>query len=108
MAKLSASLEQRLRTASPGELIEIVLEVEDAPRPATLPATRSARYEALEQNFQSATESIASAIKTAGGTVLKHTWLGSAIKASVPAEVVASLLSLDGVTLVDLPGRITR
>lgn len=108
MARLSASLEQRLRTASPDELLEVIVEVKETTAPAPLPAAKGERYAALAQHFRSATAPITLAIDTLGGKVLERTFMGSALKVLVPANRVKTLLSIDDVTLVDLDARIKR
>ena len=107
MAKISGPLEDRLRTAAPGELVEVVLELVEE-RPRGLPVDKSARHAALERHFGASTEVITKTIQMLGGQVLGSSWLGSAIKARLPVECIERLQSLDRVELIDLPRQITR
>jgi hypothetical protein len=109
MASITAPLERRLQTAEPGELVDIVLELQvetpQAPPPA---APRSQHYAAVEQQFADAGQHIRQFIRDHGGEVIAGSWLGSAIRARVPAASIAELQSLDRVELIDLPRALTR
>lgn len=108
MGRLTASLENRLLTTEPGELIDVIIEVRDAGRPADLPADKPERYATLERDFQSSTAAVTDIVSTMGGKVLGQTWLGGALKVRIPVDRVKSLLALDDVVLLDLPSKISR
>jgi hypothetical protein len=109
MASISAPLERRLRSAEPGELVDIVVELQTE-TPATAPADtpRAEHYSALEHHFASAGQHVRQFIRDRGGEVIGGSWLASAIRARVPAGSVTELQSLDRVELIDLPRSLTR
>ena len=107
MAKISDILQERLRTCAPGEQVEIVVELGEH-SPANLPASKSERHAALEEEFSRSSEPLGQLVRSIGGEVLSTTWLGSALKVRVPAKSVERLLSVDNVEFIDLPRQIRR
>lgn len=107
MAKISGALEDRLRSAAPGELVDVVVEVTEQ-NPSSLPRERSERYAALEQHFGSSTEDVRQLIHGLGGQVLASSWLSRAIKVRIPVESIERLRSVDRVELIDVVRHITR
>ena len=107
---MSTVLENHLRTASPDDWIDVVLEVAE-PSSASLPAPaadRSERIARTEQHFTASNQDVIQGIQNAGGEVIDKSWLSSAIKARIRADGIERLLSLDRVELIDLPRRLTR
>jgi len=108
MARMSAALENHLRTASPDDWIDVVLEVA-APSSAPGPeAERSERVARAEQQFTAQHQAVIQGIQNAGGEVLGQSWLSSAIKARIRVNEIERLLAIDRVELIDLPRRLTR
>jgi hypothetical protein len=109
MASMSAPLERRLRSADPGELVDIVIELQtETPEAASASTPRSEHYAAVEHHFASAGQHVRQFIRDRGGEVIGSSWLTSAIRARVPAASVTELQSLDRVELLDLPRTLTR
>ena len=109
MASISAPLERRLRSADPGELVDIVIELQtEMPEPASATAPRGQHYAAVERRFASVGEHVRGFIRDHGGEVIGSGWLAGAIRARVPAQSVTGLQLLDRVELIDLPRRLTR
>jgi hypothetical protein len=109
MAGISASLERRLRTADPGELVDVVLELQTVMPPAAKAGTpRSEHYAAVEQRFADAGQHVREFIRDRGGEVIGTSWLASAIRARVPAAAITELQALDRVALLDVPQSLTR
>jgi len=106
MAKITPLLENRLREAKPGDLLEVVIEVPQIPPQAA--ATRAERAAASERAFGASTKDLTQLIDSVGGQVLASTWLGSAIKARLPVESIERLRALDSIDLIDLPHQLTR
>jgi hypothetical protein len=108
MAKFSTLLEKRLRDAQPGEILDIVIEVTERARAMPQSFGREERAAAAERQFLNDTEAIAELIQESGGQVLGRTWLGSALKARIPAERIERLRQVDDVEFVDLPRLLIR
>jgi hypothetical protein len=108
MARLTPVLQQRLQSAKPGDLVEVVLELREAAAPESLPVDRSERVAALDHHFESTAEAVVRDIQDAGGHVLARSWLSGTLKVRIPAEQVERLLGLDPIDVIDLPRSITR
>jgi hypothetical protein len=108
MSRMSTPLQEQLRRANPGDLVDVVVEVSEDASTEKLPVERAARSAAIEQRFAVSTEDIDRLIRDAGGEVLAKSWLSNAIKARIPVEGIDRLLSLDRVGLIDIPRTIKR
>jgi hypothetical protein len=115
MARMTTRLQDRLTHTSPGDWLDVVVEIADdasfLARPATersAGASRSDRYGAMQQQFATASQSVEQAIQDAGGEILGRSALAGALKVRMPVDGIPRLLSLDGVELVDMPRTITR
>ena len=109
MARISAPLERRLRSADPGELVDIVIELQtETPDAAPAAASRPEHYSAAEHHFASAGQHVHQFVRDHGGEVIGSSWLAGAIRARVPAGSVSRLQSLDHVDLIDVPRALMR
>jgi hypothetical protein len=108
MARISEVLQDRLRTASPDDWIEVVVEIAEVPSAHAPSADRLERLTRAEQQFTASNQDVIQSIQHAGGEVLDKSWLSGAIKARVRVNDIERLLSLDRVELIDLPRRLTR
>jgi hypothetical protein len=108
MARLTPVLQQRLQSAKPGDLVEVVLELRQTAAPESIPTERTERVAALDEHFTSSSEAVVRGIQAAGGSVLAKSWLSGTLKVRIPAEQVERLLGLDSIDVIDLPRTLTR
>jgi hypothetical protein len=110
MAKLTPLLENRLRQAAPGDLVDVVIEMSDLSQIPKEPGTktRAERHAAFEHDFGVSTKELTHLIDSVGGKVLASSWLSGAIKARVPVDSIERLRALENVEVIDVPHHLTR
>lgn len=101
MGKISSELAEQLKTAGPGEPIEVIVELDPLP---ALPGTgsRAERVAQLRKNFDT---TLASVVRYLGpdGRILDSAWINSTIRAELTRDQIKKLEGVENVSRIDFP-----
>lgn len=107
-SKLSIPLAERLRDALPGELLDVVIELERRLVEPTPGLSREERIAPVRDAFARDASPVRRAVLAAGGEVLGEAWINQTIRARVPPEGILALSALRQVVALDVPRRLRR
>lgn len=106
--KLTEGLKDFLKTNSPQNLVEVIVELTPATQTeAAEPTSRTEKIAFRKQSFLQDLEPVAKAISNQGGEVIDSAWLNQTVKAKLSAEGIEQLSQLNQVSAIDIPRRIT-
>lgn len=99
-SKVTPGLAARQASASPEDLIDVVVEL----RPSPGEARRGrAAIDERKSAFERESAPVEEAVRQAGGQVLGAVWLNQTLKVRVPARALDQLSSLAPVQALDVP-----
>ena len=108
-SKLTKQLREQLGRTPDASLVEVILEIEEAPAaPVAANVPRAERIARQKQQFLDFVAPVEQRIQQIGGKVLELAWINHTLRARVPARHVDQLSEPDCVASVDMPSPLSR
>ncbi|MCV7254955.1 hypothetical protein HZU40_26220 [Mycolicibacterium fluoranthenivorans] len=100
-AKISPSLEERLKSVASDEPLEVIVQLEPPQIPAE--GSRAERIDATKTTFDRTMADLTSRLSSAGGKVLDGAWINSTARVLATPDQIKTLADDQDVQSIDSP-----